>query len=233
MPEKEPIGFLKSASVEELFGGELERLCRALSMAEAGGLFFVEVSHTSVLKWIAYLTALDSLRDGKKVQEILLHPGLDLPKFEGTGIYFVYTLMESPQQPRPLEDLKETEVRELLKSLNVRRESMARSGWTWVFWCYPETLSALQKEAVDLWVARSGLYSFCLAPPQAIEPPPYDEELSPVEAAEEDHLREPSFALGSRSQKSPGRAVSKVGDGRERGRTCREGAGDPGTAQGL
>ncbi|MBI3988398.1 MAG: HEAT repeat domain-containing protein, partial [candidate division NC10 bacterium] len=184
MPEKEPIGFLKSASVEKLFGDELERLRESLSMAEGVRLFFVEISHTAVLKWIAYLTALESFRDGKKVQEILLHPGLDLPKAEGTGVLFVYTLMESPQQPRPLEGLKESEVRELLKSLNVRRESMARSGWTWVFWCYLESLSALQKEAVDLWVTRSGLYSFCLAPQQAIEPPPYNEELSPVEAAE-------------------------------------------------
>lgn len=165
MSENEPIGFLKSVSVKELFGDELERLCGALSMTEGSGLFFVEVSHTSVLKWIAYLTALDNFRDSKKVQEIRLHPGLDLPKAKGTGVLFVYTLVESPQQPRPLEGLKETEFRELFKSLNVRRESMARSGWIWVFWCYPEILSALQKEAVDLWVKRSGLYSFCLAAP--------------------------------------------------------------------
>ncbi|MBI4482266.1 MAG: HEAT repeat domain-containing protein, partial [Acidobacteria bacterium] len=75
-------------------------------------------------------------------------------------------------------------MREVLKRLNVRRESMARSEWTWVLWCYPEILSAVQRDAVDLWVAKSGLYSFCLAPQQAIEPPPYSEELSPVQAAE-------------------------------------------------
>jgi len=184
MPAKEPIGFLKSASVEELFGDELERLRAALSMTERSGLFFVEVSHTSVLKWIACLTALDSFRDGKKVQEILLHPHFELPTAEGIGVLFVYTMMESPQQPRPLAGLNESEVHELLKSLNIRRESMARSGWTWVFWCYPEILSAMQKEAVDLWVKRSGLYNFCLAPQKPLEPPPYAEELSPVEAAE-------------------------------------------------